>query len=70
MITMMIGAIAIAAAGVLISGGIANADTQKCRTGSMPGGTYTYCDIYTDDGGWYHTTTYCDNTGRCSTENH
>jgi hypothetical protein len=41
--------------------------TQNCRTHPYPGGTETDCQIFTDDGGWQHSTTYCNNNGNCTT---
>ena len=45
---------------------------QHCNTSTIGGavgsnqGTYTRCEIITDDVGWYTTETYCDNNGNCS----
>ena len=46
----------------------ANADTTKCSTDSGPYGSTTTCNIFTDDGGWNITSTYCDNNGNCTTD--
>jgi len=40
---------------------------RKCETHLIPGGKVTNCDIYDDDGSYYSTQTYCDNSGNCQT---
>jgi hypothetical protein len=44
--------------------------TTKCSTtyGLYGPTTNTTCNTYTDDGGWYTTTTYCDGNGNCTTD--
>ena len=48
----------------------ANADTTKCSTtyGLYKPTSTTTCNIFTNDGGWYITTTYCDGNGNCTTD--
>jgi hypothetical protein len=48
----------------------ANADTTKCSTDySLWGtGSETTCNVFTNDGGWSITSTYCDGNGNCTTD--
>lgn len=55
----------------LIGATPASADTTKCRTYYGPkGGSETLCDIFTDDGGWNSSETWCNANGDCTTESH
>jgi hypothetical protein len=63
-----LAAFAMAAVPAAIGGAVpAHAGTTKCRTSYFPGGSETTCDVFTDDGRWYVTTTYCNLNGNCTT---